>query len=106
MLFLFVKTSVSHPKGKITRKASAIYRNAARLQYGHKNKPCEILISSGLDVHLALRLCIATLILTVAKIVRSFVTAKEKRNYFCVAQKITIRLLSQPLAYRQTVLGW
>lgn len=45
-------------------------------------------------------------ILTVAKIVRSFVTAKEKRNYFCVAQKITIRLLSQPLAYRQTVLGW
>ena len=97
MLFLFVKTSVSHPKGKITRKASAIYRNAARLQYGHKNKPCEILISSGLDVHLALRLCIATLILTVAKIVRSFVTAKEKRNYFCVAKVFNCLLCQEHL---------
>lgn len=56
------------------------------LQYGHKNKPIEILISSGLEVHRTLRLCIATLCLTVAKIGRSFVTAKEKRNYFCVAQ--------------------
>mgnify|MGYP001736967977 CR=1 FL=1 len=44
---------------------------------GHKNKPIEILISSGLEVHLALRSCIATLCLTVAKIVRSFVTAKD-----------------------------
>lgn len=48
---------------------------AARLQYGHKNKPIEI-ISSGLDIHLTLRLCIATRCLTVAKIGSIFETAK------------------------------
>ena len=50
---------------------------AARLQYGHKNKPIEI-ISSGLDIHLTLRLCITTRVLTVAKIESIFETAKKK----------------------------
>jgi len=58
------------------------YRNAARLQYGHKNKPCEVMVSSGLDIHLTLRSCIATLCLADTNIRTIFVTAKGKHNYF------------------------
>lgn len=54
------------------------YRNAARPQYGHKNKPCEVLVGSGLDIYLALRSCIATLCLAVTNIGTIFVTAKYK----------------------------
>ena len=68
---------------------------AARLLYmGIKISPSK-LISSGLDIHLALDDVILHRCLAVTKIRSIFVTAKRKRNYFCVTQIILIILVGR-----------